>query len=247
MLLILTGDIQIGKTRWLARAVKRLQAGGVGVDGVLAPGVWQRHEDGSFEKRGIDNVLLPEGRRVPFARRADLARAAGAFDAGAQAARAGLGWHISDEAIAQVNAHFDRLMEDAGTAADVGQGNATKAPAEDKRDTAAENSASGERKGPAEALAADGRRPTAQRLLVVDELGRLELLRNGGLTSAMALLARGPQGRYAHAVVIVRDNLGLPDRAEERFAAVWGGAARISPTEDAWRTWLEPLLDTNAR
>ena len=157
MLFLLTGDVQIGKTRWLEGLIAELQQAGVGVAGVLAPGQWvPSHspdaDKNGFEKLGIDNVLLPEGRRIPFARREDLARAEGAFDEDSQAARSQLAWHISDEAIAQVNAHFDGLM-------------------------------------------ADGVPLTAPSLLVVDELGRLELWSGEGLTSALELLRQGPSAR----------------------------------------------------
>jgi nucleoside-triphosphatase THEP1 len=201
VLLILTGDIQIGKTRWLQRSIERLGQAGVVCEGVGAPGVWREHagERGavSYEKEGIDNVLLPEGERVPFARREDLARAEGTYRPQNQAAQVGMTWHIDDAAVARVNAHFDAL--DARPA----QG------------------------GP--------------RLLVVDELGRLELLHDGGLTSAVRMLAAGPRGRYAHALVVARSLFGLADLVEERFAGAWGGAARLAPTEQSWSRWLEPL------
>ena len=104
MLFILTGDVQIGKTRWLQRLVADLERNGEGVFGVVAPGVWVARDNPApgqdpFDKRGIDNVLLPEGTVVPFAKRADLARDDGTFDEGSQAAQAELAWHISDAAI----------------------------------------------------------------------------------------------------------------------------------------------------
>ena len=76
MLFLLTGDVQIGKTRWLERLAAELAGDGVPVAGVLAPGVWRVREphevpgerglagEGRFEKLGIDNVLLPGGERV---------------------------------------------------------------------------------------------------------------------------------------------------------------------------------------
>ena len=121
MLFLLTGDVQIGKTRWLERLAAELSGDGVQVAGVLAPGVWRVREphevpgerglagEGRFEKLGIDNVLLPGGERVPFARRRDLALAEGSFDPTSQSASAQLAWEIADEAIARVNAHFDRI------------------------------------------------------------------------------------------------------------------------------------------
>ena len=110
MLYLLTGDRQIGKTRWLERLVAEAAGAGVVAAGVLAPGVWvEQGTDASGaivrEKTGIDNVLLPEGTRIPFARRRDIAQAEGSFVATSQSARAGLGWEMSDEALALVNAH----------------------------------------------------------------------------------------------------------------------------------------------
>lgn len=79
MLFLLTGEVQIGKTRWLESLVTELGAFGVPCAGVLAPGQWvpsmgPRADANGFEKLGIDNVLLPGGERIPFARRGDLAR-----------------------------------------------------------------------------------------------------------------------------------------------------------------------------
>ena len=76
MLFLLTGEVQIGKTRWLESLVTELADCGVSCAGVLAPGQWVpsegEHADANgFEKLGIDNVLLPSGERIPFARRGD--------------------------------------------------------------------------------------------------------------------------------------------------------------------------------
>lgn len=182
MLLFLTGDIQTGKTRWLMRQIDRLEAEGVEACGVVAPGTWIEH-DGDFEKTGIDNLLLPERRTVPFARRRDLARAEGAYDPAAQSSRAGLGWAIRDEAISEVDAHFAKLA----------------------------------------AIEKPGRR-----LLVVDELGSLELERGGGLASAVAMLDRGATPAFPYALAVVR--AGLLETARARFAnAPWGGMRDVAP------------------
>ncbi|MBR2835130.1 MAG: hypothetical protein IKE43_05430 [Coriobacteriales bacterium] len=94
MLFFLTGEIQTGKTRWLEQLVKLLAEKGVLCEGVIAPGVWreipieaEKTEVGvqasvsipagtrtcRYEKLGIDNVLLPGGERIAFAKRSDLA------------------------------------------------------------------------------------------------------------------------------------------------------------------------------
>lgn len=205
MLFALTGEIQTGKTRWLDRTVQRLSDEGVRCAGVIAPGVWRRRDPGAepsageravgsngaseFEKLGIDNVLLPDGERVSFARRVDLAQAAGSFDEASQSARAGLGWAIDDGAIARVNAHFERLACEASGS--LGSG--------------------------------DRRRS----LLVVDELGRLELIRGEGLTAAMALLDRGPMEAFPHALVVVRAD--LVHHVRLRFEPIWGAVSAIGP------------------
>ena len=119
MLFVLTGQVQTGKTRWLEGLVRDLAERGVTAYGVLAPGVWVDcrdnleafpHADANgFEKLGIDNVLLPDGQRIAFARRADLAEASGERDPNSQSSQAKLHWSISDEAIERVNRHFADL------------------------------------------------------------------------------------------------------------------------------------------
>lgn len=259
MLFLLTGDVQIGKTRWLERLAEELVGEGVAVAGVLAPGVWRKREpdeaagerglsgEGCFEKLGIHAVLLPRGDRFPFALRRDLALAEGAFDPASQSAEAHLGWEISDEAIARVNAHFDRIAagealpakEVADLAALEPQQEGAGKPVSDRADpacgmfhvkhpfvqTSAPCTAPGAEAGDADVACASGG------LLVVDELGRLELVRGAGLTSAVAMLDAGPTWRFPHALAVVR--AGLCGLAEARFSAVWGGARALAPGDAA--------------
>lgn len=233
MLFALTGGIQTGKTRWLCRLVEALGAEGVRCAGVTAPGVWRKRQLGAtlpegeravdsraeseYEKLGIDNVLLPGGERVPFARRVDLACQAGAYDSRSQSARAGLGWAIDDAAIARVNDHFRELAAEAETEIE-----------------AAEAGAGAVDPSPADAC------PHAASLLIVDELGRLELMRGEGLVEAMALLDRGPTRAFPHALVVVREDL-LP-LARERLAFVWGAPVPIHP-DDAGVDRVRAVLD----
>lgn len=212
MLFILTGDIQIGKTRWLQALVASLSQAGVLCSGVLAPGEWVPKPEGGFEKRGINNTLLPQDETIPFARRRDLAKVEGVYDENSASARAKLAWEISDAAIDQVNAHFSRLT--AG-------------------------------KGPDGAFGAfDG-----PELLIVDEFGQLELLREEGLTEALALVKAGtprpteaevgfesgvqdePAHTPKHCLIVVRDWL-IPE-AEKKFANAWGETLIIGPTDEA--------------
>lgn len=201
MLFILTGDIQTGKTRWLERVLGTLRSQGVQSAGVLAPGVWSDHGPDAaprYEKLGIDNVLLPENTRIPFARRLDLARVDGDYDENSQAARAQLAWAIDDEALARVNEHFDFLEKRASEQ--------------------------------------DAHTPTS--LLVVDELGRLELLRGEGLVSAMRMLDSGATPAFPHALVIVRAD--LLEIALQHFAAVpWNGTCAIGPNDEGEKLLVE--------
>ena len=211
MLFVLTGNVQTGKTRWLERFIAYTEDAGITPYGVLAPGVWVdrrndvkhlEHADANgFEKLGIDNVLLPGKERFAFARRADLAMSEGSFDERAQSARAKLGWHISDEAIAHVNDHFAQIA------------------------AAASNAKASNSKG----------------LLIVDELGRLELERGEGLTEALAVLEAGPTPLYQHALIVVREML-LP-HLEGKFAA-WGPRELIEPNVDG-RALISSLSSAN--
>ncbi|MEC4293923.1 hypothetical protein [Adlercreutzia shanghongiae] len=237
MLFLLTGEVQIGKTRWLESLVAELYARGVPCAGVLAPGQWvpsagERADANGYEKLGIDNVLLPGGERIPFARRGDLAREEGSFDEGSQAARAELAWHIPDDAIARVNAHFAQLASHVSE---------QSAPASScaPEQLAVEPACRPERNDVAPSChperGAEGAEPKdlpqAPSLLVVDELGRLEIWRGGGLTEAVALLAQGPTATFPHALVVVRDY--LLDDAEALLAPAWPDLARIAPDDEA--------------
>lgn len=96
MLFLLTGEVQIGKTRWLESLVTELAD-----CGCPASACWRRVSGclqkasmpmpNGFEKLGIDNVLLPSGERIPFARRGDLARADGTFDEESPGGEGGVG------------------------------------------------------------------------------------------------------------------------------------------------------------
>lgn len=282
MLFLLTGDVQIGKTRWLEDLCTSLQAAGTCVAGVVAPGQWVPRPEGQpggkhsfdgagrFEKLGIDNVLLPQGKRIEFARRRDLAAKSKAFTEGKQAKAAKLGWAISDTAIAQVNAHFAELAKQASIApADSGAYDPTTAQAEvdtpaaapldngvcppvaaetaakisplaqinSDEPTVAATAAKAEGNVLAAAPAANETRLAPHAMLVVDELGRLELLRGCGLTNALAILDAGPTPQFPHAIAVVRET--LLDEARKRFEPRWGKAAVIGPDDAARNLVLE--------
>ncbi len=178
MLFILTGDIRSGKTTWLEAGVRELEAAGVPVRGVLAPGVWR---DG--KKVGIENVLLPSHERVLLATPAE------------EGCSTGLGWDFDANALARVNAHLTEL---AATSGDMRPG-----------------------------------------LLVIDEIGPLELRRGEGLTAALELLDAGPTPAWPHALVVVRATLA--EDARTRFAQSWRSVELLSPDESGVR-WLHEAL-----
>ena len=197
MLYILTGEIQTGKTRWLQALIEKLADKGVPLEGVLAPGVWRPNptKPNGFEKLGIDNVMLPGGEVVPFARRRDLASGeTSKMELQGMPADMKLAWAFSDEAVERVNAHFAEL--------------------------------------------AAGEPPARPGLLVVDELGRLELERGGlGLTEAVGLVARGPRPGWPHALIVVRD--WLVPRARMVFGPAWNNEIReVGPTPQTARELL---------
>lgn len=74
-------------------------------------------------------------------------------------------------------------------------------------------------------------------MLVVDELGRLELLRGCGLTNALAILDAGPTPQFPHAIAVVRKT--LLDEARRRFEPRWGKATVIGPNDAARKLVLE--------
>ena len=276
MLFLLTGDVQVGKTRWLESLCASLQAAGTCVAGVVAPGQWVPRPEGQlggkhgfdgagrFEKLGIDNVLLPQGERIEFARRRDLAAKGKAFAEGTQAKAAKLGWAISDTAIAQVNSHFAMLAKQAGIApADSGANAPATAQAEVDApavasaavaaETAAETSplaqtstgeptvattaAKAEGNVLAAAPAANETKLAPHAMLAMDELGRLELLRGCGLTNALAILDAGPTPQFPHAIAVVRET--LLDEARRRFEPRWGKPIAIGPDDAARELVLE--------
>lgn len=240
MLFVLNGDIQTGKTRWLCDVCEEIASLGVVPFGVVAPGIWRRPEDpghvtisggmscaevdaidwtqapsrpadkNGFEKLGIVNTLLPRREGILFALRRDVAVAAGKLDEESQSEKAKLGWHMSDGAISRVDGHFRRALE-AGILSAASDPEAPSTP-----------SASG-------APITTGVPSAKEAFLVVDELGRLELMRGEGLVSAMRLLEQGPTKECPCALVVVRSALAY--LAEERFGDIWGGVMSIHADE----------------
>jgi len=234
VLFLLTGDKQTGKTRWLGRRVEELELRGFTLYGVLAPGVWVTHKEAAgetaYEKIGIDNVLLPEQERIPFARRRDLAEREEGYDAQSQSARAELNWAIDDQAIELVNRHFDKLTRLVS----------------DKNMTGGRSSCHVLEKNMTEGRSSCHVLPVSgQGLLVVDELGYLELVLNQGLSSAFALLMAGPTALYEHALVVAK--APLCELAEERLAPSWQTVTRLLPDESGRERLLSLLSVSRGR
>lgn len=230
MLFLLTGERQTGKTRWLEALVGRLADEGIASYGVVASGMWTRSDsseasDPRFEKLGIDNVLLSACDVVSFARRRDLAMQDGAIREESQSERLGLGWFIFDEAICEVNDHFEKI----GRARAALDGNAAGARAAldgSAADGASVLGESAEAETNGELGIALPDRPS---LLVVDELGPLELTKHAGLTSAVGLLDEGPSAVFPHAIAVARKS--LLSLARGRFAKTWPKVHVIGPTK----------------
>ena len=70
-------------------------------------------------------------------------------------------------------------------------------------------------------------------LLVIDEIGPLELRRGAGLTAALALLDAGPAPAWPHALVVVRSSLA--NELKDRLAESWGSVESFLPGEAATR------------
>ena len=68
-------------------------------------------------------------------------------------------------------------------------------------------------------------------VLIVDELGMLELRRKTGITEAMRMLELGPCSLVDNAIIVVRES--LLDAVRHRFDK-WGETTLISPDDASW-------------
>jgi nucleoside-triphosphatase THEP1 len=218
MLKLLTGEIQSGKTRWLQREVERHTAAGSVCYGVVTPGIWRSRVDAtngqtSYEKLKIEALLLPEGKRIPFACRRDLQNTAKNPAPSQQSDRAHLGWAIDDAALDVINHHFDALSERAAASAVPAASAAASA-------TVVAAAAAAAAAATVAATFSSATNQSAPGLLVVDELGPLELEHGGGFSSAVRLLLAGPTPLWPDALIVVRPR--LIDKARKLFQAAWG-------------------------
>ena len=81
-----------------------------------------------------------------------------------------------------------------------------------------------------------------KRVLIIDELGVLEVMRNEGLVEAMNLLELGPQDYYAHAIVVVREKGNLARKVQEMYGKSWGGCKLITPNTYTPSAWVKSLI-----
>lgn len=207
MLYLLSAPQQSGKTRWLQSLVEGLEARGVVCSGVLAPGRWRREPDGSLSKLGIDNLLLPQHELLAFARPANPVAH------GLQANRVDAAHTPRGDRDGCSQSRRAGLGWDISDAA-LGRVN--------------------RHFGSLGGLALEADRPG---LMVVDELGPLELRRGEGLCQALALLEEGPRPAWPHAVVVVRPS--LLDLATKRLRPAWGRPEPIEPTSTCQERVLE--------
>lgn len=260
MLFILTGDVQSGKTRWLVDLVAALEQQQVCCWGTLAPGIWIEHpkphskqrtvenansetaqEEVTREKIGIENVLLPHKEKLCFAKQRDqlAAHPDKHFAATTESDHAKLNWAISDTALQIVNEHFDSI---AAQAFPLSENNISK--------SLGNSTASKDR----QALKSEGgsfpispKATPAQNMkgiLIVDEIGRLEIEQNKGLSAAVSLIEKGSSLLYEHALIVVRKTLLAACRAQ--FSPYWEQTITLSSTEES-ATLLRSLYDTKKK
>lgn len=197
MLYVLTGNVQTGKTRWLQNMIEVLASAGVECHGVLAPGVWRERSDDEIA------ALVEQGQAKParFDKLGFNNVLLGSGDVVPMARR-------RDLAIAEDSYVSSSQSARASLGWEISEDGLHRV---------------NEHLSALRSLEAEG---SDRRLLVIDEVGRLELLRNGGLTSALDLLDAGPVPAFAHTLIVVRE--ALLDCALERFGSVWGEVRVIS-------------------
>lgn len=227
MLFVLTGNVQTGKTRWLEHVIESLESQGIAVFGVLAPGVWADRRgmgrpNPNVDANGFEKLGI-DNVLLPSHERLTFARRADIA----------LEENLFDPHAQSAQAKLSWHISDDAIECVNGHFSSLLASRDAKADLQPEDAA------------------TKPGVLVVDELGRLELERGGGLTMALAVLDAGPTGSYAHAIVVVRESL-LPF-LDGRFES-WGERALIAPNDESLEAVLacassprnRPVRDTDA-
>lgn len=206
MLFVLTGKVQTGKTRWLQSLIADLEAAGVACSGVLAPGIWRERTDAEL----ADLAQAGEGEPSRFEK---------------------LGFDnvlLPGGEVVPMARRRDLAKQDGTFVAESqsAQANLSWEMSEGAIDRVNEHLAG---LSLTEAGEGDSSESAHARLLIIDEVGRLELLRNGGLTAALDILDAGPNARFAHVLIVVRE--ALLDEARARFEDRWDGLHLINADE----------------
>jgi nucleoside-triphosphatase THEP1 len=213
MLYVLTGGIQTGKTRWIERLIGDLESRGVSCLGVISPGIWREWRT---EDGGAEYEKLGiESVLLPDGTRDVFARRR---DLAEEADGVEVWWQSSQAMLGwaipdEAIASVNRHFDTLGARVDAGAPSLSPAATE----------------------------PPG--LLVVDELGRLELEKECGFIAAVRLLERGPTRLYRHALVVARD--WLAEMVLTRFAVAWGQTQRITADEEARRRIAAVVLGKN--
>lgn len=235
MLFVLTGDIQMGKTRWLSALVEEAAGKGAVCCGVLSPGDWRRR---SPEERA-DEAAGAAG--APAAGRADEAAGTGAAaDRGiARAAGAGDYEKLGIDAVLLPRNERFPFARRADLAHAERRFDPSSQSARARLAWAIDDAAIERVNEHFEALSLRLGRRCQAGFLVVDELGALELLRGEGFSSALALLENGPSAAFPHALAVVRRS--LRDVAVDRLSPAWGQVRVIYPGDEARVSVLRAL------
>jgi len=198
---ILTGESGSGKTTWLQALIERKRAQGCEVTGVLSPAVFQ---DG--EKVAIDVVLLSHDERFELAPRKQFGKAVDVTSA-----RHESGWQGAADASPEAGNPGASGASPLGAETCWGFDELAFARVNEYLKTL---------------FVGSGEPPAAQQvpLLIIDELGPLELVRSAGYTEALKLL---DEERYKDAIVVIRPSLLA--LAQER----WPHAEVIMPQAEA--------------
>jgi len=183
MLYILTGGSGAGKSTWINRLITLARKNDVIVDGTVSPAVFEGEAD-AIEKIGIDSVLLPEDRRIRLATRRDLATTNESPDLVIRN-------HTPENHPLQNTLLKPRLK--------AGNGWAFSPEAVEEVNTHLTSLRKMEI-------------CYGNRLLVIDELGPLELLQGSGFIEGLALI---DDAIYRHTIVVIRPI--LVEAAKERW------------------------------
>ena len=237
MLYLLTGDIQLGKTRWLEARLEELARAGVAVHGVLSPGVWVPREPDdedprSFEKTGIDLVFYPVKERVRFAERL-----------------------LPDDFAESDEDGYDE-PDDIDSAEEAGIDTLTHASLAGEEALPRFQKVAGQILGwkfysywfgrvnelftALRANRMESAVDPSRRLVVIDEIGRLEIA-GRGFTEAMAFLQDSENAAWPQVVAIVRSE--LLEKAWALLEPVWGEDLRVIHADDAGKAELLSLFE----